>query len=110
MRRGEQKYAGLEAELARGMSPTAKIVLDARVFGLISEDETCKGWLLGRLEALYDQVSREWDAYGHLPSRLPDELRARHAKIYQAAIKTARGQGWNPDAELSNEERNDGIE
>ena len=110
MRRTEQKYAGLEAELAKGMSPTAKIVLDARVFGLISDEETCKGWPLGRLQSLYDQVSQQWDAYAHLPSRLPDDLRTRHSEIYQAAIKTARDQGWDPDAELSGEERNDGID
>ncbi len=109
MRRTEQRYAGLDAELAKGLSPTAKIVLDARVFGFIADDETCKGWPLGRLQALYDQVSRKWDDYAHLPSRLPEDLRTRHSEIYAAAIKTARAQGWDPNAEIRNEERNDDI-
>ena len=38
-----------------------------------------------------------WQPYGHLASRLPPELAERHARIYGAAIKRARTEGWNPE-------------
>jgi len=79
-----------------GMSPTANIVRDAWVFGLLPDTETCAGWSYDRIEALYDQVTAAWEPYGHLASRLPPELRERHAHLYDEAIRHARQQGWDP--------------
>jgi hypothetical protein len=66
------------------------------VFGIIPETETCAGWSVQGIEALYDKVSAAWEPYGHLVSRLPPELRDRHGRIYAAAVERARAQGWNP--------------
>lgn len=88
-------YVGLDADSYGGMTPTGNIIRDAKVFGLIPEDATCAGWSVGQIEALYDQVSNAWHPYGHLASRLPDELRERHHRIYAAAIARARELGWS---------------
>ncbi|MBK5930040.1 hypothetical protein [Halochromatium salexigens] len=90
-------YVGLDADDYGGMTPTGKIVRDAQVFGLIPEDETCAGWSLGRIEALYDQVNDAWHPYGQLPSRLPEALRERHRRLYEAAIQRARELGWSAE-------------
>lgn len=90
-------YVGLDDDSYGGMTPTGTIIRDAQVFGLIPEDETCAGWSIARIDALYDQVSKAWHPYGHLVSQLPDELRARHRRIYDAAIATARARGWSAD-------------
>ncbi len=90
-------YVGLDADSYGGMTPTGTIVRDAQVFGLIPEDETCEGWSLGRIEALYDQVSEAWHPYGNLASRLPDALRERHQRLYQTAIERARERGWTAE-------------
>ncbi len=90
-------YEGIDEDPSGGMNPTGNIVLDARVFGLIPETETCAGWTVQRLNGLYDEVSREWDKYGHLVSNLPAELRERHKRIYDEAIANARAKGWNPE-------------
>ncbi len=79
------------------MTPTGNIVRDAWVFGIIPETETCAGWTLQRIEALYDKVTAAWEPSGHLASRLPPELRERHQRIYDAAVKRARAQGWDPE-------------
>ena len=97
-------YAGLDEDIHAGITPLGKIVLDARVFGLIPDDETCAGWDHGRIQVLLDQVNQEWDKYGILPSRLPDELRARHARIHDEAIQRARESGWDPDGMLDSED------
>jgi hypothetical protein len=31
-----------------------------------------------------------------VPSRLPPDLRERHAALYDKAVQDARGKGWNP--------------
>jgi hypothetical protein len=79
------------------MTATANIIRDAWVFGLIPEEETCAGWSVQRIEALYDQVSESWRPFGHLASRLPPDLRERHSRIYTAAIARARSAGWDPE-------------
>ncbi|MDP1652878.1 MAG: hypothetical protein Q8L56_09175 [Rhodocyclaceae bacterium] len=89
-------YCGL-AEDGHGITQLGRIVLDARVFGLISDTEDCAGRDLPRMQMLMQQVEERWDAYGNLPSRLPDELRARHAAIYAEATERARQQGWDPE-------------
>ena len=93
----DRTYAGLDKDAHGGMNPTGQIILDARVFGLIPETETCGGWTVQRIDALYDKVSAAWAPYGHLVSNLPPELRERHARIYDQAVRLARQRGWNPE-------------
>jgi hypothetical protein len=93
--RHDRVYVGIHHDNF-GMSPTANIVRDAWVFGLLPENETCEGWSYDRIEALYDQVTAAWEPYGHLASRLPPELRDRHARLYAEAVRRAREQGWDP--------------
>ena len=95
-------YVGIDNDHDGGMTFHGRLVLDARVFGLIEPDATCAGWTLGSLQSLIEKVQLEWDKYGNIPSRLPDELRARHEAEYEAAIERARKSGWDPD--LSDEQ------
>ena len=97
----EPTYPGLNAD-RHGLTQLGRIVLDARVFGFVDEHEDCAGWSLGRMQALAARVERAWDEHGNLPSRLPAELAARHAAVYDAAIVEARRRGW--DAELGDDE------
>jgi hypothetical protein len=90
-------YEGIDKEPRGAMTPTANIIRDAWVFGIIPESETCAGWTVQRIDALYDQVSDAWAPHGHLASRLPPELRERHARIYGAAVERARREGWDPE-------------
>jgi len=99
--RRPQTYIGIHND-TQGLSPTANIIRDAWVFGLLPETETCEGWSLDQLDVLYDKVSTAWEPYGSLASRLPPELRERHTRIYAEAIRRARERGWNP--ELDEEE------
>ncbi|MCF6197980.1 MAG: hypothetical protein L3J67_01045 [Hyphomicrobiaceae bacterium] len=100
-----QKYVGFEKDITNGMTTTVKIILDARVFGLIKEDENCDGWLAAGVLALQDKVADAWDRNGFLPSRLPDELRERHTRIYKQAVEDARTHGWDPDKEIEEKHR-----
>jgi hypothetical protein len=79
------------------MNPTGNIIRDAWVFGIIPETETCEGWMLQGIHALYDKVTKAWEPYGHLVSNLPDDLRERHERIYSEAVKRARQEGWDPE-------------
>lgn len=90
-------YPGIDKDAYGGMTPIGHIVRDAWVFGLIPESETCANWTSDRLDALYDKVSEAWRPYGNLASRLPDELRTRHERIYAEAVCRARELGWNAD-------------
>jgi hypothetical protein len=89
-------YQGLTNEPMGGMTPTGNIIRDAWVFGLIPEDQDCAGWTIQGIEALYDKVSAAWAPFGHLASRLPPDLRERHARIYAAAVAQAKAEGWDP--------------
>lgn len=89
-------YIGLLEDTDGGMTNLGRTVLDARVFGLIPESETCAGWQQAQMQMLMDQVYAAWEPYGHIPSRLPEELLARHQRIYTAAIEHARAAGWDP--------------
>ena len=93
------RYAGVYRDHYGGMTDIGRIIMDAWVFGILPEDETCEGWDRGRLQALYDAVHAAWEPYGHLASRLPDDLRARHARIYDEALRRARAAGWQPPME-----------
>ena len=90
-------YEGIDKDPTGAMNPTGNVIRDAWVFELIPESETCAGWTLERLNALYDRVSEEWHRYGHLVSQLPRELRDRHRRIYDQAVRRARELGWEPD-------------
>lgn len=100
----QKTYMGLDEDLKTGLGPTAKIILDAKVFGLIGDDENCQGWSAAQVQVLYDQVSKLWQDHGMLPSRLPEDLRKRHAQIFDAAVARARGYGWDPDRDVSADE------
>lgn len=89
-------YAGLNND-KHGITMMGRVVLDGRLFGLIPDTEDCAGWDLGRMQVLMDKVEREWDKYDNLPSRLPDDLRERHAKLYNQAMEDARQRGWDPE-------------
>ncbi len=90
-------YAGIDRDEYGGMTHLGRAVMDAWLFGIIPENETCAGWQSAQIQNLYDQVYAAWEPYAHLPSRLPEALRTRHAHIYDAAIARARAQGWNPE-------------
>ncbi len=91
------QYVGITKDKNNGLTTVGKIIRDAWVFGLLPETETCEGWSYGQIEQLYDRVSKAWEPYGQLVSNLTPELRERHARIYDAAVKGAREQGWNPE-------------
>lgn len=89
-------YVGFNND-RHGMTQLGRVVLDGWLFGFIPESEDCTGWDLGRMQALMDRIEKAWDQYANLPSRLPPELRARHAQIYARAMALAKQKGWNPE-------------
>ncbi len=97
------KYMGIDKDPQGAMNQTGNIIRDAWVFGIIPETQTCEGWNLQGLQALYDKVTEAWGPFGHLVSRLPPELRERHERVYTEAVRQAREKGWDPDRSLENE-------
>jgi len=93
----ERRYGGIDKDPKGAMNPTGNVIRDAWVFGLIPETETCAGWTVQGIDALYDKVTAEWDKYGHLASGLPEALKERHQRIYSDAVKRARASGWDPE-------------
>lgn len=93
----EKKYDGIYNDVYGGMTQTGSIIKDAWLFNLLPEEETCEGWTVGQMQTLYEKVYAAWEPYGHMVSRLPEELKQRHQKIHDAAIKRAREMGWDPD-------------
>ena len=100
----QRKYVGIDNDTAGGMTETGKIIRDAWVFGLIPETETCEGWLAAGIEDLWRRVSAEWEKYGYLVSNLPEDLRSKFMRIQDEALERARESGWNPDADLENDD------
>ena len=94
-----QDYVGIHNDINGGMTPIGRIVRDAWVFGLLPEDETCENWSHAKIDALQDKVHAEWDKYGCMVSRLPEEIRQRHERIYNDAIEKARQDGWEGEDE-----------
>jgi hypothetical protein len=92
-------YVGIDQDEWGGMTDVGTIVRDAWVFAIIPETETCTGWDAQRLQGLYDRVAEAWAPYGHLPGRLPEELRERHARIHGEALARAKAMGWTPPME-----------
>lgn len=93
----KQLYPGVDEDENAGLTHLGRMVRDAWVFGILPESETCAGWDGSQMQNLYEQVYREWERYAHLPSKLPDELRLKHEKIYAEAILLARKKGWDSD-------------
>ncbi|MDP2433043.1 MAG: hypothetical protein Q8O33_13575 [Pseudomonadota bacterium] len=89
-------YCGFNED-THGITMLGRVVLDAWLFNLIPRDEDCAGWDLPRLQNLMNQNEEQWDQYGNLPSRLPDELRQRHAELYAWATARGRERGWDPE-------------
>ena len=98
----QQIYAGIDRDTHGGLTHLGRVVRDAWVFGLLPETETCAGWDYARMQNLYEQVYAAWEPYAHLPSRLPEELRERHTRLYAQAMHDARAKGW--DAELGEDD------
>lgn len=98
-----KNYPGIHNEPDGAMSRTGNIIRDAWVFELIPETQTCEGWSMGQVEALYGQVTEAWMPYGHLASNLPENIRERHARIYGQAVENAREQGWDPEKALEDD-------
>ena len=90
-------YPGLDNDINGGMTMIGKVIRDAWVFEILPETETCEGWEMSRIDAIHQQVNAEWDKYGCLVSRLPEDLRVRHKRIYDAAIAQAKARGWDPE-------------
>lgn len=103
MRAKPDKYVGINDDMNGGMTEIGKIIRDAWMFGIIPETETCEGWNLAGIDALYDKVNAEWDKYGCMVSHLPPELFERHRKINDEWIKKARAAGWSGDRETDYE-------
>jgi hypothetical protein len=97
-----QTYIGIDQDQKAGLTHLGRIVRDAWVFRILPETETCAGWDSARMQNLYEQVYSAWEPYAHLPSKLPDDLREHHTRLYAAAISTARNDGW--DSELGEDE------
>ena len=91
-----QKYVGFHND-KHGITQLGRIVLDGWLFDFIPQTEDCAGWSVGQMQVLMEKIESEWDKYGNLPSRLPSELRQRHAEIYARATALARKKGWNPE-------------
>ena len=92
----ETTYPGFNND-KHGMTQLGRIVLDGWLFAFIPETEDCAGWSIGRMQNLMERVQNEWGKYGNLPSRLPPELRQRHADLYARAMQGARAKGWDPE-------------
>ena len=92
-----QSYAGLHLEENHGMTMTGRSVRDAWVFGILPEGDGFAGKTAGDMQYLFEQVHKAWEPYGHLPSRLPPVLAARHSRIHDEAIQRAKAAGWSAE-------------
>jgi hypothetical protein len=97
------QYVGVFNDQYGGMTYLGGVVKDAWIFGLIPETETCEGWTHAAMEMLSEKVRATWDTYGYSVSRLPDDVRERHARIHAEAIARARDLGWDPGDEDEDE-------
>ena len=64
----QKRYPGIDKDPHGAMNPTGNIIRDARVSGIIPETETCAGWTVQGIDALYDKVSSAREPYGNLVS------------------------------------------
>lgn len=99
-KRRPDRYVGVEKDVNGGMTTIGRIIRDAKVFSLISDNETCENWTLGSMDALLHRVNTEWDEYGCMVSNLPPKLFNRHQRLHRTALKLARQAGWTGEMEL----------
>ena len=92
----DDRYIGIHEDIYGGMTPAGALIKDAWVFGVLPENEDCKGWGYDQMLALNEKVVIAWAPFGNMVSNLPPELRARHTRIYDTAIAKARTLGWPP--------------
>ena len=95
------RYPGIEDDLYGGMTDIGAIIKDAWVLGVLNDDETCQGWTIGQLQALYDRVYAAWEPYQHMASLLPPEMKEKYVRIYSESTQRARELGWVPPMESS---------
>ena len=98
-----ERYVGINNEINGGMTAIGKIIRDAWVFGIIPETETCENWNRAGIDSLLDKVNAEWDKYGCLVSRLPEDLFERHQRIHGEAIEKAKAAGWSGEQETGDD-------
>ena len=93
----EQIYAGIYDDESGGLSPTGRIIMDAWVFEIIPVSETCEGWNSSQVEELSRKVAAAWQQYDSSPRNLPDDMRMRHAMMYQQAKMRGERVVWDPN-------------
>ncbi len=99
----DKTYVGIDKEINGAMTTIGKLIRDAKVFGLLGDDETCEGWNYSAINALLHKVNDEWDKYGCMVSSLPKELFERHQMIHGEAMEKAVAGGWNGHQETDDE-------
>ena len=97
-------YAGVDNDKHAGMTSLGKLIRDAKVFGILEDDETCKGWNAAGFDALLAKVNVEWDKVGCMVSQLPKDLFDRHQEIHGKALKEARAVGWTGEYETEEDD------
>ena len=88
----EQFYVGINKDTHGGLTHLGRIVIDAWIFGILPESETCAGWSQSQMQNLYEKVYAAWEPYAHLPSRLPADLQQRHIKLYSEIMCSSNSQ------------------
>jgi hypothetical protein len=96
-------YEGIHNDRYGGMTHTGSIIKDAWIYGVLPETETCEGWTIARLDALYGEVEAARQQHGYTVRELPPEIRERHERIHREAIARARDLGWDADRDISGE-------
>lgn len=92
-----KKYAGIYNDEAGGLTDSGRIVMDAWVFEIIPGSETCAGWDETQMQDLAGKVAAAWARFDNTPANLPEDLRMRHALIYEHAMMRGRDAGWAPE-------------
>jgi len=99
----QKVYVGVNNDLNGGLTNMGRGVLNAWVFNILPETETCEGWTFARIHLLMQEVDTEWEKYGLMVSNLPPELAERHDRIYSKFIKKASDVGWSGEVETRGE-------
>ena len=82
------------------MTEIGRIIRDAWAFGIIPETEMCEGWSSSAiLDELWGKVNEVWEKYGFQVNQLPDDIKKRYLDIQTKAIRDAKANGWEPEAE-----------
>ncbi len=96
-------YEGIHNDKFGGMTQLGQIIKDAWAFKILDESETCEGWPLHKIEAVWEKVHEAKRTAGVSVSFWPEDIRERHARIHEQAMEVAREKGWNPDTEIVDE-------